>query len=267
MKNKQKKIVITGAGSGLGKLAAINLAKRGHLVYATTQYDYQMEDLKKISEKYDNHLKTFKMDILNDDDIEKLNDIDFNVLINNAGIGDSGSVAEVDIDRFRSVFETNVFRSIKVSQIALKKFIDNNDGRILFVASLFGKMTYPFLSPYCSTKFAIEAFATSLRSEMKMLDGKDIQIGIIEPGAYHTGFNQVNMAKKYDWMKDKSYFKYKLEEIKKKENLFFKIMEEKKFANIIKQYIKSVEDSKVKHRYTAPKLQAFLVNVGRFIDI
>ena len=44
-------------------------------------------------------------------------------------------------------------------------------------------------------------------------------------------------------------------------------MEEKKFANIIKQYIKSVEDNKVKHRYTAPKLQAFLVNVGRFIDI
>ena len=79
------------------------------------------------------------------------------------------------------MFETNVFSSIKLTQIAIKKFIEKKKGRVIFISSLFGRISYPFLSPYCASKFAIEAFASSLRKEMKDLDNTNIQIGIIEP--------------------------------------------------------------------------------------
>jgi len=57
-------------------------------------------------------------------------------------------------------------------------------GRIIFLSSLAGRISMPFLAPYCASKFAIEAFATSLRKELKKLDGIHIQVGIIEPRCF-----------------------------------------------------------------------------------
>ena len=65
----------------------------------------------------------------------------------------------------------------------------------------------PFLSPYTATKFALEAVGMSLRDEMKTLKDKNIEVALIEPGAYHTGFNQKNVMKQFVWMKKDSYFK------------------------------------------------------------
>ena len=83
---KTKKVVITGAGSGLGKMAAIELAKRGHFVYATTQYEIQATKLNDFANKNNLPIKSFKLDILSDDDRKILENMKFDVLINNAGI-------------------------------------------------------------------------------------------------------------------------------------------------------------------------------------
>ncbi|MDD3304405.1 MAG: SDR family NAD(P)-dependent oxidoreductase [Clostridia bacterium] len=259
----KKTVIITGAGSGLGKEAAIALAKRGHKVYATTQYENECDTLNRFAQEEDIDLESFKLDILLDEDRNKILDIDFDCLINNAAIGDSGSLAEIRVDRIENVFETNVFSNIKLTQIAIKKLMQKNDGRIIFLSSLAGRITFPFLAPYCASKFAIEGFASSLRKEMKSLDESNIQIGIIEPGAYATGFNKENNDKKYSWMQYESYFKYKWQDMKYKEDKLWNMMESKKFDSIIKKYIAAVEDKKLKHRYTAPKMQAFLVQLGR----
>lgn len=261
----KKKIVITGAGSGLGKMAAIELARRGHTVYATAQYENQCEELNNIAISENINLKSFKLDILLQEDRNKLFDIDFDTLINNAAIGDSGSVSEIRVDRFENVFETNVFSSIKLTQIAIKKFIELKHGRIIFISSLAGRLPFPFLAPYSSSKFAIESFVTCLRSEMKLLNDANIQIGMIEPGAYATGFNKENNEKKYTWMQDKSYFKYKLNIIKKYEEKLWNLIESHNFKPIIKQYIKAVEDNRLKRRYTAPKFQAIFIQLCRIL--
>ena len=208
---KKRSIIITGAGSGLGKMAAITLAKRGHTVYATTQYENQVKDLKDIANENNLNIISFKLDILLEEDRLKLNEIEFDTLINNAAIGDSGSISEVNVDRIETVFNTNVFSNIKLTQIAIKKFIHQGFGKIIFLSSLAGRISIPFLGPYCSSKFAIEGFVTCLRAEMKKIPYSNIQIGIIEPGAYATGFNKENNEKKYTWMKRGSYFKYILE--------------------------------------------------------
>lgn len=175
-----KTVVITGAGSGLGREAAIALAKRGHKVIATTEYERQSKELNILAEDRNISLEAFKLDIRLEEDRNKLSGIDFDVLINNAAIGDSGSISDIAVDRIENVFETNVFSNIKITQIALKKMIENKRGRIIFLSSLAGRISMPFLGPYCSSKFAIEGFASSLRKEMKKLDDTNIQIGIIE---------------------------------------------------------------------------------------
>lgn len=262
-----KKVVITGAGSGLGKEAAIMLSKRGHEVIATTQYEKQAKELNILARDSKLPITSFKLDINDKNDRELLNEIDFDVLINNAAIGDSGSIADIDVNRIEKVFETNVFSNIKVTQIALKKLIEKKRGRVIFLSSLAGLVSMPFLGPYCSSKYAIEGFASSLRKEMKKLDGVNIGVGIIEPGAYATGFNKENNDKKYEWMYKDSYFKYKWKDIKEKETRFWNFIEKKDFNSIIKQYIKAVEDKNVKFRYTAPIMQALTVQIIQFLGI
>ncbi len=257
----KKTVVITGAGSGLGREAAIKLAKRGHNVIATTMYNKQAEELNVLANDNKLSLKSFKLDINLEKDRKKLESLDFDVLINNAAIGDSGSIADIQVDRIENVFETNVFSNIKITQIAIKKMVKNKRGRIIFLSSLAGRVAIPFLGPYCSSKFAIEGFASSLRKEMKKLDDVNIQIGIIEPGAYATGFNKENNEKKYEWMYKNSYFKYKWKDLKEKENRYWNFIEKKSFDSIIQKYIMAVENKKVKFRYRAPKLQSFIVQL------
>ena len=138
---------------------------------------------------------------------------------------------------------------------------------MLFLSALAGLVSMPFLGPYCSSKYAIEGFASSLRKEMKKLDGVNIGVGIIEPGAYATGFNKENNDKQYEWMYKDSYFKYKWKDIKEKETRFWNFIEKKDFNSIIKQYIKAVEDKNVKFRYTAPIMQALTVQIIQFLGI
>lgn len=178
----RKSVLITGAGTGLGKEASIELARKGHKVYATVRYENEIGDLVNIAQRENLDLEAFKLDILNKVDRDKLLNYDIDVLICNAAIGDSGSVADIDVDRFRKVFETNVFCNIETTQVVLKRMInEKRKGRIIFTSSLAGRIPFAFLAPYCSSKFAIEGFANCLRKEMKKLTIANIEVGIIEP--------------------------------------------------------------------------------------
>lgn len=250
-----------------GKMAAIELARRGHFVYATTQYEEESIELTKLAKKDNLPLESFVLDIRLEEDRNKIIPLEFDVLINNAAIGDSGSVCEIRIDRIENVFETNVFSNLKLTEIALKKMIAAKYGRVIFLSSLAGRITMPFLSPYCASKFAIEAFASSLRKEVKELKDVNIEVGIIEPGAYATGFNKENNDKKYTWMQEESYFAPQLETLRKKEEKRWNFLEGKRFSSIIHQYVRAVEDTYLKHRYTAPKWQAFFTQLGRICGL
>lgn len=260
-----KRILITGSGRGLGRASAIALSKRGHLVYATTYTKEQAESLNKFAKNKKLSLKAFKLDILSPKDRALVNDLKIDVLINNAAIGDSGSVCEIDVDRYRKTFEINVFSNIELTQMVLKNMIDRGSGRVIFISSLLGRITLPFLSPYTSTKFAIEAIATSLKKELKQLNNAKIDVAIIEPGAYHTGFNQENVSKQFKWMKYKSYFKDKIRLLKFKQYGYFKLIELKSLNSIVKQYINAVEDKHLKDRYVAPFYQGTYFQLKRII--
>lgn len=259
---ESKRILVTGAGTGIGRDTAIALHARGHIVFATT---YSEEHAEQLRDEVDNHIQIFKLDITNADDRSKIADLELDVLINNAALGDSGSLAEVDINRVRKTFEVNVFSTLEISQVAIQDMVKRGGGTVIFISSIAGRIPSPFLMPYSMTKFALSAAAAGLRDEMKVLD-KGIQISVIEPGAFHTGFNQSMQSSTLDWMKKDSLFTLEqIEQLDKKENRLFNLIESKSTKSIVDKIITASEAKKPKLRYVAPWIQGVLVRFSRIL--
>jgi short-subunit dehydrogenase len=246
-----KTILITGCGSGFGRDSAIALAKRGHKVIATTETVEESEQLAEEAKTNNWPIETFKLDVTNPDDRKKISDYDIDVLVNNAGTGESGSLAEIPLEKIRHDFEVNVFGSIALAQLALQKMMKNNHGTVLFVSSLAGRVSMPFLGSYSMTKFALIGGVSAMRQEIHKIT-KSVHVSLIEPGAYHTGFNQKNIAKMFVWMDEKSYFYKIIEKLKKDTEKYFQRLEIKSTASLARKIVQACEATKPKPRYSAP---------------
>ena len=177
-----KTVLITGAGSGFGKAAAIELARRGHNVIATTETQEQADALS--VELPD--LTTMKLDVTDAGDVASAASLGVEVLINNAGVGVLGPMATVPMDKVRLSFEVNVLGMVAMSQAVIPGMRARGSGRIINVSSIAGVLASPLGSPYCMTKHAVEAFTKSLRGE---LAPHGIDVTKVNPGPYNTGFN------------------------------------------------------------------------------
>ena len=259
-----KTIFITGAGSGIGKDAAFELSQRGHRVITSTETDEQKNSLEKEIASAGLNIEVITMDVTIVEDRRKIESYDIDVLINNAGIGESGSLAEIDMDRVRRNFEVNVFSAFELSQLALKKMIQKDKGTVIFISSIFGRLAAPWLGPYSMTKFAVSSGAEALRTEIHRIR-KNVHISVIEPGGYHTGFNQKNVAKKYEWMKESSPFWELLPQLKKEEERQFRFVEMKTTDSIVRKIVKAAEAKKPRLRYQAPWWQAWGSQVLRIL--
>ena len=175
-------ILITGAGSGFGKGAAIELAARGHSVIATTETAAQADALAADHPE----LTTMKLDVTSSDDVAGVADLGVDVLINNAGLGVMAPMSTVPMEKVRASFEVNVFGMVAMTQAVVPGMIQRGWGRIINVSSVAGKLASPLTSPYCMTKHAVEAYTVSLRGE---LAPHGIDVCKVNPGPYNTGFN------------------------------------------------------------------------------
>ena len=103
-------------------------------------------------------------------------------LVNNAGIAYGGPVEFLELDELRRAFEVNFFGVIAVTQAFLPA-LRVGHGRIVNMSSNSGLVAAPFLSPYTTSKWALEALSDALRVE---LDPWKIRVVVIEPGAINT---------------------------------------------------------------------------------
>lgn len=194
-----KTILITGAGSGLGKGTAIGLAKQNYNVIAGVEIWPQFTKLKEEVVKLGLKMEIVKLDITNKEEREKVLEMygdKVDILVNNAAIGETGPIAEIPVDKFRKNMEVNVFSTLELTQLFIKKFIPKNKGKIVFISSIAGIKTFPFFGPYCATKFALESIASSLYDELKSYG---INVCTINPGPYNTGFNDRMFDSKDLW--------------------------------------------------------------------
>ena len=267
LKNQMKKLIlITGAGTGIGRDAAYALAARGHHVVAATYTQEQADALREESTTKGCPLQTMKLDITNATDRDQVLELQPDVLINNAAIGESGSLAEVDVARIRNTFEVNVFATLELTQLALRSMIARQSGTVIFISSIAGRIPMPFLMPYSMTKFALSAAAAGLREEMDQL-GRNIQIAVVEPGAIHTGFNQSMTDRKYTWMQQDSYFSEQTGKMQKQEARVFGLLEAKSTKSVVAKIVKASEARRPRLRYVAPWIQGLGVRLARIFGV
>jgi NAD(P)-dependent dehydrogenase (short-subunit alcohol dehydrogenase family) len=196
-----RKILITGAGSGLGEGAAIGIARMGHHVVASAQTWPQVTALRAKAKQLGlTSLQVEKLDLLDPYDVKQAAASDFDILFNNAGIGEGGPIAEIPLDLVRKNFETNVFAPLALTQLVVKKWVAaKTAGKIVFTSSMGGLFSPPGFAAYAATKHAIEAIAEAMQGELKPFG---IQVQTINPGAYLTGFNEAMAANAFRWLDD-----------------------------------------------------------------
>ncbi|OAB78641.1 SDR family oxidoreductase [Cochleicola gelatinilyticus] len=200
-----KTIMITGAGSGLGKGTAIGLAKKGHKIIAGVhvweQKSKLLEEIK--ANKLQDNIEIIKLDILNDLDCMNASKYEIDILVNNAGMGHSGPVGEMPVDFLREVMETNVFSTLEFSQPFIKQMVERGTGKVVFVSSIAGLTTSPFLGAYNASKHALESVAQSLRDELHEFG---VHVATINPGPFETGFNDRMYETFEQWYDEDFYF-------------------------------------------------------------
>ena len=241
------KILITGARQGMGRDYGFELARRGHVVFATTETQTQAEELIEQAKKENVKIQVAKLDIRNEADYQQALDFEPNILINNAAIGESGPLAEIPLQKLKENFETNVFGTLGLTQVILEQMLKKGLGHVIFISSIGGRIVLPYLGAYNMTKFALEAAADAFRQE---LAHHGIKISVIEPGAIDTGFNERMIATKYKWFNKKNVLYKDIERIKQFENAL--VRDQHPTDPITKTVISAVESKKPKTRYISP---------------
>lgn len=250
-------ILITGGKSNIAYLVAKKLSKK-HKIYLTTHTNKQYETLKN---KVNNNIEVFKLDITNKKDREKVNNLDIDCLINNAGIGIGGSIVDMDIKDLKYNYEVNVFSSFELLKLVYHKFLKENKKGKIFVMSSLSSMTPIFLlGSYTSTKSAISSLTIALHQELKLIKSK-ISISLIEPGAYYTGFNQIMIDNKEKYLNKNSIFYQKRYLFTKYQKSIFKLIEKRKLDSIVNKIVKEVESNKPKFHIRAPISQLILTKL------
>ena len=175
-------ILITGAGTGFGRGAAIELAARGHAVTAATFMAVEANELAAAHPE----LATMTLDVTDPAQVAAVATLEVDVLVNNAGRGLMAPLGNVPIDEVRKTFDVNVFGMLAMCQAVIPGMKRRGSGRIINVSSISGVIADPVSAPYAMTKHAVEALTVGLRAE---LAPHGIDVTKLNPGPYLTGFN------------------------------------------------------------------------------
>jgi NAD(P)-dependent dehydrogenase (short-subunit alcohol dehydrogenase family) len=186
--NSQKTALITGASSGIGEAAALQLAELGYTVYAGARRVERMSDLA------DRGIRTRAVDVTDDASMVALVEAILgetgrvDVLVNNAGYGLYGALEDVPIEEARRQFDVNLFGLACLTQLVLPQMRAQRDGYIVNVSSMGGKIWEPLGSWYHASKFAVEGLSDSLRVEVAEFG---IKVVIIQPGPIRSQWSRI----------------------------------------------------------------------------
>lgn len=180
-----KKILLTGASSGIGLAIAKLLVAEGHDVWGTSR---NLERIPKMP-----RLHPIRLDLADPVSIEEAfastlaEAGHLDVLINNAGAGHFGPAELLPLDVIKSQFQILVFGQIQLMQLALQHMRPREEGLIINVTSLASRLPVPFMAAYNSAKAALASFTMSMQLEFAH---SDVRIVDLQPGDIRTDFNE-----------------------------------------------------------------------------
>ena len=187
-----RRVLITGASSGIGLAAAKAFVDKGAIVLAVARSKDRLDALA-AELGGPARVATFVADVTDGPGMEALAQVVLaahgvpDVIVANAGIGIDARFAATTDDAWRTIFEVNVFGVVRTIRPFLPGMIARGRGRIVIVSSAVGKRGVPNYAAYSGSKFALHGMADSLRPE---LSGTGVTVGIICPSSTTTNFEE-----------------------------------------------------------------------------
>ena len=205
-KLKDKRIIITGASSGIGRELAKQLAAEGCRLVINARRKDRLEELAT------ELAGTGAQCVIVDGDVTESSVRDrmlvaakehfggLDILINNAGVGAMGRFDEASEERLRQVFEVNFFAVAEFMRESLGLLKAGNEPVIVNLSSVLGHRAVPLKSEYCASKFAIHGLSDAIRAELSR-DGVDLLL--VSPSTTDSEFFDaaIDDPTKRDWKK------------------------------------------------------------------
>jgi NAD(P)-dependent dehydrogenase (short-subunit alcohol dehydrogenase family) len=174
-----KRVLVTGASSGIGLASALRLARGGWRVYGGVRTEHAATELR------EHGIVPVRLDVTDPEQIAAAAlevEPELHGLVENAGIAVAAPLELVPLDELRRQLEVNVVGQVAVLQ-ALLPALRRTHGRVVLMGSIGGRSALPFLGPYAASKHALEAFADVLRIELAPWE---IAVSIVEPASVKT---------------------------------------------------------------------------------
>ncbi|MFE6796630.1 3-ketoacyl-ACP reductase [Paenibacillus chitinolyticus] len=190
MELNNKTAIITGAGKGIGKAAAAALAKEGVNLGLLARSTADLETLQKeLSGTYGVNVFYASADISKPSEVQQaissltgeLGHVD--ILINNAGIAQFGTVADMDPEQWERIIQVNLMGTYYVTRAVLPGMIQQNSGNIINVASTAGERGFATGSAYCASKFGVLGLTEALMQEVRK---SNIRVTALTPSTVNT---------------------------------------------------------------------------------
>ncbi|XID96131.1 SDR family NAD(P)-dependent oxidoreductase [Paenibacillaceae bacterium WGS1546] len=188
MELKGKVVLITGASSGIGALAAKLLAERGAVPVLTAR---SVDKMRALSGSIPGEHGIYGMDVASDERVadvvsqvlERYGKID--VLLNNAGYGEFLAFSEAPLSHFEEMMNVNYMGTVRCARAVLPSMLEAGHGHIVNVASIAGKLATAKSTAYSATKHAVLGFTNALRQELR---GTGVAVSAVNPGPIDTPF-------------------------------------------------------------------------------
>jgi NAD(P)-dependent dehydrogenase (short-subunit alcohol dehydrogenase family) len=194
----EKVVLVTGSSSGFGWLASVELARRGHRVFATMR-DVQgrnqsaSNELMNLADSEGIALSVLELDVTDTESVDAAVAVAIkeagrvDVAVNNAGFGYFGYNEGFTVEQVQRLYDTLVFGTFRVDRAVLPHMRAQGSGLLVHVSSVVGRVLWPFTGIYASAKHAVEALAQSFRYDLAPAGVDSV---IVQPGAYPTKMNQ-----------------------------------------------------------------------------
>jgi len=186
-----KRALITGASRGIGRAIAVALASEGVNLFVTARDEGRLKQLREELSGSSSDIDYGIADLSSESDIDRifsqgirfLSGID--ILINNAGIGIKGNVADIEVADWEKMYAINLKAAFILSRLVAREMIKNRSGFIINVGSGASQTPIAGFAGYCATKHGLLGFSESLGLELRE---HDIKVSIILPGSTATYF-------------------------------------------------------------------------------
>lgn len=187
-----KVAVITGASMGIGEAIAKLFVEEGARVFLSSRDEARTEAARFRIGHTDRTLG-IACDVRNREDLDRLLSLTLHnfgrvdIWVNNAGYGLADSVADMDMDACRAMFDTNLYGAIMGMQVVTPVFVRQGSGTIINISSVAGHIPVPYKAAYSATKFALNAIGKAARIELK---DTGVNVLTVCPGYIATNFSK-----------------------------------------------------------------------------